>query len=412
MSDHQLDGPVDPRALLAISLLLLLPGCVTEPRVASTPAAIAPVGSPGVVVAVIDSGLNPYHESLAAANHRFPAMASLVSLSTKGDYAERVAADASTWSALKPETLYGFEGTRLMGISFLDLGADLFLDSVGHGSMTSGIAARASPDATIIVVQVDGSVCMPTAEDGCLLDPSVAKGLAWAAAQPWIDVISLSLAIPGNIPDPEDVHPEVRAYLDASRAAAASGKLVITAAGNSPPPGLLSYVNGPPWVVAVGAVQAEAHGSSLRTSQLVDLTANHTEYAPAPETTDKYRYVSGTSISTPIVAGTVAQALFELRAENRDVRPADLRPALNATARYFRATDWNPTASPTKDPVFDLLLVSAPVVAGSLQMGWGYIEPVMAAQLKGAYINGSPPRDEFTELSQSQWQAARERVWG
>lgn len=412
MSDHRLEDLVDLRALLAISLLMLVPGCVSDPLAASTPAAIGSVDPAGVVVAVIDSGLNPYHVSLAATTHRFPSTASLVSLSTKGEYAERVAADAATWSALEPETLYAFEGTRLMGISFLDPGADLFLDSVGHGSMTSGIAARSSPDATIIVVQVDGSVCMPTEEDGCLLDPSVAKGLAWAAAQPWIDVISLSLAIPGNIPDLEDAHPEVRTYLEASRAAAASGKLVVTAAGNSPPPGLLSYVNGPPWVVAVGAVQAEAHGSSLRTSQLVDLTANHTEYAPAPETTDEYRYVSGTSMSTPIVAGTVAQAIFELRRENRDVRPAELRPALNATARHFVASDWNPTASPTKDPVLDLLLVSAPVVVGSLQMGWGYIEPAMATQLKDAYVNGSPPRDELTQQAQSQWQAARERVWG
>jgi hypothetical protein len=131
------------RFAAVVAIALILPGCISEEDFVTptfSPVAIgepsqrdprlpAAANSPRVVVAVIDSGVNFYHDwfqrndSLSA-----DVLGSLVDdkgnapirvpLSSTGNWTQRVEADQETLRGLKPGQLYYFEGTNLLGISF------------------------------------------------------------------------------------------------------------------------------------------------------------------------------------------------------------------------------------------------------------------------------------------------------
>lgn len=150
------------------------------------------VASPYAVVALVEfggSGINPYHEEFRAADAPtenpayyvtgYPEDAQALPLTLDAPtYADAVAADADVWAGVRGNTLYYVPGTRIVG--FVCFGACNALDTGGHGTGTASLAAGRTlgeaPDALIVSVTGD-----------------FFYGLRWAARQPWIDAISMSL---------------------------------------------------------------------------------------------------------------------------------------------------------------------------------------------------------------------------
>lgn len=159
------------------------------------------------VVALVDTGINPYHDVWADNSPRafqhpstyldgYPADAIALDLTLDEDnYRRAVRDDCDVWSSIEPGQLYWVPGTRIVGaISFdpdpIELcdGASGILDMDGHGTMTAsratGAGYGACPDCLVVSVQ-----------------GLTADSVGWAAEQAaWIDAQSNSWGpLPGVI---------------------------------------------------------------------------------------------------------------------------------------------------------------------------------------------------------------------
>ena len=408
---------VTPALLLA---LVGLAGCIDEGHPGSVEASVAANDRPGgPVIALIDTGINPYHEAFRAAPgkgveaHAAGWGAEVVPLAAEGDLPDRLEADKAVWDALEPGKLYAFAGTRVLGISLSRSTDDAYLyDAVGHGTETMSVAAREAPEAVLVMIQVDVRWC----PSRCLAPLPLAPALEWVAAQPWIDVVSISVAYPGNVPQPSAANPDAQPALAASRKVADSGKMIIAAAGNHVVPSLQMYVEGPPWIVAVGGAQAKPHGEATFASRGVDVVANYSEWTAHPRSIDGMWWSFGTSYAAPGVAAVMAQALQMARDQGGvdSVPPALLRAALNATGAHFAATAWNPTSQPTNQTTANLASTHLPVVFAPAQMGWGYVDGGMAREIARRVLEqdfSMPPEKAQTAAYMAQWQSLREEYW-
>ncbi|HEX9891299.1 MAG TPA: S8 family serine peptidase, partial [Actinomycetota bacterium] len=154
---------------------------------------------PFVVIALTDTGINPYHQEYRAPEFThhpstyiegYPATAPAVNLSV--DLADEAGYDAArttddaTWAGLSSNRLYWFPGTRVIGGYSVGAGGAgqgyperRILDDTGHGTGTSSVSAGryygSNPNALIVMVESLG--------DG---------PLNWAINQPWIDIVSNS----------------------------------------------------------------------------------------------------------------------------------------------------------------------------------------------------------------------------
>lgn len=418
----------------------MVAGCV------STSVDLLPASAPDylqprpTVIAVIDTGVNIYHEAF-----RLP-VASLdpgaflpnavpLSVRQNGSFQERMTSDAALLESLRAGQLYRFPGTRIAAISFgAPDNVPLLLDYASHGTGTAYLALREDPGAFVVAVQVHPRICSGVEE--CLVDGSVAAAMEWVAEQPWIDVVSVSLNLRANPPDAARSAPEMMRYLEASKRVAVSGRLIVNSAGNELVPSVGSTFAGPPWVIAVGGFEAASRGEGLTSSRLVDVVSNNSEQIPVSYDIEMREWASGTSFATPIVAGTLSNSISQLRARLADtgrwnlsaplisdtsetypraIGAAEIRHALNWSARQMGPTDWDPSATPRGDPVRDLLYSSLPIVVGPLQMGWGYVNGSLAAEMTALVLGdaigrGSEPSTE-TRLHQGTLQRVREAYW-
>jgi hypothetical protein len=365
-------------------------------------------------------------------SHLIPGLRA-VSLTSSGSYTDRVSADAKLWEGIKLNTLYAFNGTRILGMSLASEPRNQhILDSVGHGTATAGLVARYDPNAIIVMIQVDGTFCVPPVS--CLIDPAEARAIQWAADQPWIDVISVSIGVPGDIYDSSQLHPETKAFVDATRSAADHGKIVVIAAGNTLAPSLTSYMAAPPWVICVGGAEVAPHGEAPLSNKMVDVVANFTDITPSPNDTSSMEWHSGTSLSTPIVAASLSRAIYEARAEAGQaggisngalvdaalpngghvrVTSNDFRSAMNASAVQWKATDWDPTKMPTNQTINNLDDPTDPMLVGPAQMGWGYVNSSLSDQVaKRATAHDFTGEDMATSAYMAEYEALREQLWG
>jgi hypothetical protein len=200
----------------ALTCLLLVSGLLAGvPAIAAADLADAPTGQ--AVVALIDTGINPYNvayrdDSPLGQQHPstyiegFPADAPALHLTLDAeDYDAALVADCATWAGVERGQLYWVPGTRIIGAaSFQHADATCedgvldgevhILDGGGHGTMTSSRAAGAGygacPTCRIVAIEYTGSVNLvgpAGSEDG----PIEAIDLAARHAD-WIDVQSNS----------------------------------------------------------------------------------------------------------------------------------------------------------------------------------------------------------------------------
>lgn len=394
-------------ACVLAAVIAVAPGCLGVRS--AEPWVVPPFEDKPTVVAFIDDGINPYHVDfrrpvvdvrVALANilvdartnrHPFP-----LALSLGLEYGEALSRDAPTLENTDLRTLYHIVGTNILAISFEDdpeSGITLLDDAGGHGTLVAGVATRTSPDIVVVAVQAGARPCDPQEDGICVMYPPVLAALEWVADQPWIDVLSLSFAEPGNPPEPD-----ANAIAQATRRAAASGKIIVAAGGNSPPPAVANGINGPPWVITVGGAQELDHGAAPLAASYPDVAANYTWSAPSSVSTNDSQNGSGTSLAAPRVAGVLAKAIASVRAEWRHrggitpdgalaVSPSgervtawDFRAALNASARAWNATDWAPQDSP-EDPVDALVRATVPVASPAAQVGWGFVDNATAVEV-------------------------------
>lgn len=395
---------------------LLLSGCA---RPQSPPeGALTPTPDDGVIViALIDSGTSPYYDVFHVADQR--AFVQAVPIAFEDVHFELpgsddpVDRDRPQWEALVPKQLYHFAGTRLFAMSFEDASRERHFvrDASRHGAATSYLAARTAPDSVILSLQVDLDGCLSAS---CAFSPTIADAMEWAAEQEWIDVISVSLGVPANAPDDPAVHDEMRRYLEGSRKAASRGAIIVSAAGNEPTPSVSDYFSGPPWFVSVGGFEPATQGEQLIASKTVDVVANYTEFAPESGR-GELGWRQGTSFGTPIVAGTLADALRLIYIEDPELRETELvRGALNASGLSFDVTDWDPSP-PGREPLpLDIVRSASLPILVQPQMGWGYVNGSLAPEIARRVLENDlaiPPGKEQAAVFQAEWQRAREEYW-
>ncbi|MBZ9713625.1 S8 family serine peptidase [Deinococcus multiflagellatus] len=231
----------------------------------------------GQVIAVVDSGLDLQH----------PMFTHLLS-------------DPSTWHDFvdgdaRPQD----EGTAGEG-------------AYGHGTVVAGIAAQVAPRAKIMPLRV-----LDHAGRGDALN--VAAAIVWAVDH-GADVINLSL----GTAEPFDALQQAIAYANRQQV------LVVAAAGNSDRPELdhpAADFAGQALSVAVGSVDSDDLKSSFSSyGSAVGLMAPGEQVA-APYPGARAGQFSGTSMSTPVVAGALALGLSE------GASPEGAREALQRAAR-------------------------------------------------------------------------------
>jgi hypothetical protein len=354
------------RTLLRPALGVVLAASVVVPLgLGRADAAVTRPGDDAVVVAVIDSGISPYHWDFLASKmpqaldrdrsndlpltkdpatwlKGFPkkgfASRNAIKLHLEENddtarIADLYAKDRQAWAGIKDSTpaavnYYWFPGTKVIGA--LSFGYRETVQSTidqnpaegytytpvygtGHGQGTSSVsvgnAHGTCPECLIVHI---------TAGD----TTAVEQALAWAESQPWIDVISNSYGLQ-TFPRGEVRDGLYGGPTEPQKKASERGQTIFFSAGNGienafvvPFSTLTSSVKGPDWVVTVGATVPGASGATESGSgKPVDVSGIGESYPSAYSSTtvtNGSRF-SGTSNAAPTVAGTYARGLHLAR---------------------------------------------------------------------------------------------------
>ena len=373
-----------PKAALPLAALLLavpaalgvLPaahGLETEP----------PPPAARVVVADVDSGINPYHEAYYGGPSsvtpdvlaEFPGITT-ITLTRTGDFAADLAADRPIWDAVERGKPYWFEGTNVIGISFDPNGVPILADAGDeHGVGTSASVLAANPEAIMLFVE------------GVNADSET-----YAFTHPAVDIITTSYGFPGSLPVPFHLENSYEGTVKL-------GKLHYGAADNSPALSPPDGTSGPWWTIGVAGFHEAApdgsdgsNGREALSGNLVDVVADFTQTLPyCSDCQTGTQSVSGTSFSTPRAAGTASKILLEARRAaghvggpavrdglgslavtgSFDLTPWELRRAFEEASAYPDVAAYDPESAVLDD------LTSVPVnpVAPYLQTGWGIFSP-------------------------------------
>ena len=348
----------------------------------------ARAGRARVVVAVIDTGINPYHEFFHQDGPVYgfdkpssvtPAVLRelgvdrdhIVRLTRTGDFGADFAKDSSQFDRMKKGELYWFEGTNVLGISFEE---EQYLRPDGnggtHGIGTAGSVIRANPEAIVIAVE---GMAVPEAEE-------------WAFTEPAVDIVSTSYG-------PATSYPTLRNLPHSYEGVVERGKAHFGAAANDPTWSSLDETSGPWWTIGIAGFQEtdgeefDSGGRQLSSGNVPDFVGDFTQDLPYCRNCEEgLRSVSGTSFATPRSAGTFSKILLTARRAAghrggivvRDGEPLlvngrgisltvwDIRRALEEAAYYPGMADYgDPDAGSV--PVNDQ--------APWLQTGWGLISP-------------------------------------
>jgi len=218
------------------------------------------------------------------------------------------------------------------------------IDGNGHGSHVAGtIAARrndggvvgVAPQAMLLIGKVVG-------DDGSGSDADVARGIHWAIER-GARVISMSLGSRQESP----------VIFHAIKEAFEKGVFVVAAAGNDGPQSPVDYPGRYPGVVTVGSVDRNGRASKFSSAgPEVDVAA------PGQDVTScwldgGYAKISGTSMATPFVSGAIALMLAKHARQGGKTpirTPDELREHLARTA-----TDAGPKGH---DPQYGFGLVN------------------------------------------------------
>lgn len=205
---------------------------------------------------------------------------------------------------------------------------------ISHGTHCAGIAAAESNNGIGIAGVSWGARIMPVkvlTTLGSGTEGDVAEGIAWAADN-GADVLSMSLGFPGLSTIVEDAI----AY------AAASGKVLVAASGNTAGAPIGAPAVYAP-VIAVGATDnRDLIASFTTTGPELDVVAPGVDVYSTYDTlfqANTYAWQSGTSMACPHVAGLAALVW----SANPKLDAAGVRAIIESTAEDRGAAGWDPT---------------------------------------------------------------------
>ena len=352
-----------PRFLRPVLCAALVASVLVPLGLSQAGAAATRPGDDAVVVAVIDSGISPYHWDFLASKmpqaldkdrsndlpldkdpatwlkgfpkNAFKRTALKLHLEQNDDSASLKKLhdrDAKLWSSVKDsnESLnyYWFPGTKVIGaLSFgyteqvqqtIDENpAEEYeyhaIYGTDHGQGTSSVSVGnmhgTCPECLIVHI---------TAADTTATE----RALKWAESQPWIDVISNSYGLQ-TVPRGEVRDGLYGGQIEPQRKASERGQTIVFSAGNGienafvvPFSTLTSSVKGPDWVVTVGATVPGSSGATESGSgKPVDVSGMGESYPSAYNSTTVTNGAkfSGTSNAAPTIAGTYARGLWMAR---------------------------------------------------------------------------------------------------
>ncbi len=387
--------PPAPLARTAIRLLLpallLLGGCGEGgSRLTADPTneRAAAAGQARVVVSVVDTAINPYHDFFYAGSVAYPdappssvsptVLAELgvapenhIALTRSGDIAADIAADARFWDRVERGTPYWFQGTNIVAVSFCEESLRPLLPQTEknpHGVGVSASVLKANPEAVLLFVE---SCAEPEPHE-----------LRYVLEHPAVDMLAFSynLGLPIT---------EAGAY----RGVVELGKMIFQAAGNYIVPSIYQGGPGSWWTIGVSGIDEQANGQSTTGALLPDFVAGFTDTLPfCMDCESEMLTIGGTSISTPQATGLASRVLLELRrwlnhsggidlgdgsqpaamvvAGEQRIRNWDLRRALEEAA----FVDYGLEDYTVPEPQVDIVPISAvPInpVAPWLQLAWG-----------------------------------------
>ncbi len=308
-------------------------------------------GSPSITVAVLDTGVRPNHPDLVGKLH--PGRDFIVDRVTANDGGGR-----------DPDPSDPGDWTDFGECS----GGEAAQPSSWHGTQVAGLVGAATDNAVGMAGAGRNVMVLPVRVLGRCggYDSDIIAGMRWAAglsSDPVFNlhparVVNLSLGSPGAC---------LASYADAVAELAAAGVTVVAAVGNDTGTAVGVPANCPGAIAVAGvrhsgtkvgysslgpesAIAAPAGNCvNLTGACLYPLltTTNSGSTAPGADTySDSNDATLGTSFASPIVAGTVALML----SANPSLTPAQVRTALQATARPFPSTGAEPDVVTCRAP--------------------------------------------------------------
>ena len=278
---------------------------------------------PSVVVAVIDSGINPYHDFFHAGSPIYsgdskpssvtkPILEAFgiadrkecwLALTRTGDFATDFLADADQWSAAEACDMLWFMGTNLLVRSFDPGAVKYFPDTEAvtetHGVGTSAAVLTAEPESVIV-----------------FLEGTVEAAETFAMNHAAIDIVNTSYGPIGSIPIPQNLGSSFDGTFT-------KGKLHFGACDNSPSTAVQDGTCGPWWSIGVAGMEetqdnepeAASNGRQPSSGTFPDFLSDFTQTLPYCGNCQKSYEdgVGGTSFATPRAAGTTANILLKVR---------------------------------------------------------------------------------------------------
>lgn len=333
-----------PTAMRALAVLLLAAailgaGCLGAGRPAVDPEVPGEVldvleERPHVVIAIIDSGINPYHAEFAdvpdAQGQAWGRLAlpgfdaaqavplDLLGLHEDLNYDDAVDADGDLWKDIGRGQVVTLPGTKVVAAVSFDVAGltgaeprERVLDRDGHGTMTASRAAGntislGGPEVRLVVVQA--SLTVDELE-------SARQAIEWVADQDWIDMVSNSWGLPAPTGPAGTPYTQ---WTDAIRDLAARKPTFFAAGnglGNGLGPGYPSTLEDslPEGVIVVGG---HDNGRLVYWPNQMPHVVGDVARNPAAQVDDREEIRNsggGTSSASPFVAGAGSRVLLEAR---------------------------------------------------------------------------------------------------
>lgn len=307
----------------------------------TTAVRVVPAGSttattPFVVIAVNDSGVNPYHEEFSAATYpdarvlaatdnftkhpstylpNYPANSRRIDLTLGAGYLPP--ADVPIWTQANiPEgQLVWFPGTKIVGA--IDAGDSSAANSVADTRPIIDEDGHGTHSASVALGNTTG-FC-----PSCLLMFSESFQSALPYESTWVDFVSNSWSYNPAF----DILSTALADPEVSKASVERGQTVLFAAANgnegnflTPNNTYLQATGGPDWIVRVGAANSVTGKPILGDGNPVDVTSYGDGPIPAAahDSATALANHSGTSSATPYTAGVMGSVLTAMREELGD----------------------------------------------------------------------------------------------